>query len=554
MPGWQSYVQRSAPVLTRLPQEVLDFAGQQETLTLRALLEIDSHQSLPLQHLEGVVLTHSRWNSWKNAVEDLPDSVPVEVWQTTQHLDQLAALKRLHRLFATSEVPPVEEAWLSGLKIWDGASKVAWKSGSVRFKAIDLQHARLNQYTELINTEEDCAEVAAHRWLSARRGELEGVLRIEFELPVKRMLQQVEVHREKMGECVSQRSHDSLLQELVLDDIQSWLRYRLQEAAEKSMNTNIARTYRLLLEQQALEAEECVAIYIGSKRNPTGAVHLNRDGEILNQHSFAPGNNVIHGLKAWLGQCGVKDVILPIRAPHMRQLQQAIRELSKTHQVQRVREAGLSEARLDWEKDETAPLATELASAYVLGRRALFPNTEWSRIDPVRLGLGEYQDLLHEERLRQTLLDEQSLFALSLERVVVQKAPKVQVKNTPGNLAALNPLVKTIHDLRPGMTLKGVVSNITNFGAFVQFGLPSEGLVHLSELSERFVSHPSEVVRVGQNVSVRVLSVDTGARRISLTMKEARPPREHSSKPRRKVHNNSSRAQALRDLENLFKS
>ena len=79
--------------------------------------------------------------------------------------------------------------------------------------------------------------------------------------------------------------------------------------------------------------------------------------------------------------------------------------------------------------------------------------------------------------------------------------------------------VMEISDLKEGMTLTGVVRNVSAFGAFVDIGVHQDGLVHVSEMADRFVSNPLDFVRVGQNVRVRVLSVDTKKGRISLSMK-----------------------------------
>ncbi len=85
------------------------------------------------------------------------------------------------------------------------------------------------------------------------------------------------------------------------------------------------------------------------------------------------------------------------------------------------------------------------------------------------------------------------------------------------------PILRTdvldIEDLREGMTLKGTVRNITDFGAFVDIGVHQDGLVHISQLSHKFVKHPLDVVSVGDIVEVRVLSVDVKRKRIALTMK-----------------------------------
>ncbi len=79
--------------------------------------------------------------------------------------------------------------------------------------------------------------------------------------------------------------------------------------------------------------------------------------------------------------------------------------------------------------------------------------------------------------------------------------------------------VMGIEDLREGMELTGTVRNVIDFGAFVDIGVHQDGLVHLSQISEKFIKHPSQVLKVGDIVKVKVLSVDVNKKRISLTMK-----------------------------------
>lgn len=86
------------------------------------------------------------------------------------------------------------------------------------------------------------------------------------------------------------------------------------------------------------------------------------------------------------------------------------------------------------------------------------------------------------------------------------------------------PMLRTdvmgMEDLKSGMELKGTVRNVIDFGAFVDVGVHQDGLVHISQISDKFIRHPSEVLQVGQIVTVWVLSVDTAKKRISLTMKK----------------------------------
>lgn len=79
--------------------------------------------------------------------------------------------------------------------------------------------------------------------------------------------------------------------------------------------------------------------------------------------------------------------------------------------------------------------------------------------------------------------------------------------------------VRTLDDLQEGMELPGIVTNITNFGCFVDIGIKENGLVHVSQLADRFVSNPADVVRIHQHVRVKVISIDHERKRIQLTMK-----------------------------------
>ncbi len=84
---------------------------------------------------------------------------------------------------------------------------------------------------------------------------------------------------------------------------------------------------------------------------------------------------------------------------------------------------------------------------------------------------------------------------------------------------SFDPSIKTIEDLKEGQILPGIVTNITNFGCFVDIGIKENGLVHVSELADRFISDPSQVVSIHQHVKVKVLSVDLSRKRVQLSMK-----------------------------------
>ena len=94
------------------------------------------------------------------------------------------------------------------------------------------------------------------------------------------------------------------------------------------------------------------------------------------------------------------------------------------------------------------------------------------------------------------------------------------------------PLLRTdvmdLADLKPGMQLTGTVRNVVDFGAFVDIGVHQDGLVHVSQITDRFIRHPSEALTVGDVVEVTVLEVDEGKKRISLTMKQPREDKKRS--------------------------
>jgi uncharacterized protein len=105
--------------------------------------------------------------------------------------------------------------------------------------------------------------------------------------------------------------------------------------------------------------------------------------------------------------------------------------------------------------------------------------------------------------------------------------------------------VKGVSDLREGMVLEGTVSNVTNFGAFVDVGVHQDGLVHVSELSNRFVKDPREAVHVGEVVKVKVIGVDVALKRISLSMKALLPkPKRVTSRKAQAVYVKSEKRMA----------
>lgn len=127
------------------------------------------------------------------------------------------------------------------------------------------------------------------------------------------------------------------------------------------------------------------------------------------------------------------------------------------------------------------------------------------------------KQLLHNIDLRQYVTDKTGLPTLTDIMSELEKPgrdPRATVE-----VLEFDERVKVLSDLQPGMELNGIVNNITAFGVFVDIGIKENGLIHISQLCDRFISSPSEAVKVHQHVKVKVLEVDYERGRISLTMK-----------------------------------
>ena len=138
---------------------------------------------------------------------------------------------------------------------------------------------------------------------------------------------------------------------------------------------------------------------------------------------------------------------------------------------------------------------TKCSVAEFVGNKELRSKINLERYVTAQCGLPTLQDIMSE-------LDKPG------------RDPRAAIK-----VFAFSPDVSTIDDLKEGMVLPGIVSNITNFGCFVDVGVHEKGLVHISQLADRYVSDPNEVVSLHQQVMVRVLEVDRQRKRISLSLK-----------------------------------
>ena len=132
-------------------------------------------------------------------------------------------------------------------------------------------------------------------------------------------------------------------------------------------------------------------------------------------------------------------------------------------------------------------------------------------------------DLLRDENLRKQIVVQNyvtdTVGLPTLNDVLLELAKPGRDPRTEIQVFAFDPTVKTINDVKVGQILPGIITNVTKFGAFVDVGVHENGLVHISNMADRFVSDPTEVVALHQHVQVKVIEVDLERKRIQLSMK-----------------------------------
>ena len=172
----------------------------------------------------------------------------------------------------------------------------------------------------------------------------------------------------------------------------------------------------------------------------------------------------------------------------------------------------------------------------------------------IRKGIGE---VIGDSRLLRTLVPEKFIddrFGLPTVRDILKELEKPGRDPRPEfRTAAFREGVESAKDLQPGMILEGVVTNVANFGAFVDIGVHQDGLVHISAIADRFVKDPRTVVKAGDVVKVKVLEVDLARQRIALSMRlaEALPntqkaaPAPTSARARERQHSQPQPSSAM---------
>ena len=174
---------------------------------------------------------------------------------------------------------------------------------------------------------------------------------------------------------------------------------------------------------------------------------------------------------------------------------------------------------------EAYPVVQRILADLKLDMKSVIGNTDVLK----RLDAGKYVD---------------DRFGLPTVRDILKELEKPGRDPRPAfKTATFQDGVNDLKDLQPGMQLEGVVTNVTNFGAFIDIGVHQDGLVHISALSDKFVKDPREVVKAGDIVKVKVLEVDVARKRVALTMRmnDALPAKTPTTVPGQRLRPNQSK-------------
>ena len=502
---------------------------------------------ISLEHLSVLVAAHKRWRSWRQALErhQRKQALPKAVLEETTEPHQLGAIARAQELVPrTSET---EAQWHTRLKsavaIWNASLAVARREGEVVCHPGDPSAKRPPDYDEHAGQRQPIKEISPYRWMAWRRGEKNKAFRVGFTLPNERMQEIVQRRRDQIGAAVAELTDGQLLDRLVTCALPTVLKGLVDREMEDRAIATACGHYRDLLLGEPVLVRRVGACFMAHEHGMVGAVVVDERGGADNSRAFDPGESLIDEVVGFFSESKVDAVALPTGAVADPRLGHLARVVNEKFTVVRVRPAGIALARQQI-LDGPNPPAKEIASALVIGRRAVQPVVEWARIDPVALGLAEYQSQLDISRLRQSLLDVRA--QVSFERT----AKPVPGKSGEGAgivRSKLNTAVNSVDDLKAGMNLRGVVTDVADFGIFLELGLPYIGMIHVSELSERHGRDLLESMTIGRELPARVMTVDSVRGRIALTMKKG-----GGGKPTGK-RRSPARAAALAELEKLFK-
>lgn len=510
---------------------------------------------------------HRTYLEWKDSATSLRRSLaksglalPDGSYNNAQTPYELDALERIAGQCQRSGHPNQDD-WAAAVKahlaLFRSCIELSVAHGSVIVELKDSTHADAGMFSALVTARTILTELRGQPWLSLREGEEKGILKVTLELPDIEMQLQVERALPELGLLAEKRGVETVREYLLGDHVDPVVCDIMDNMSKQSVFDSIRSAYMNLLGTKPTRAEKIIAVYSDGPEGTCGVALLDKKGDVLDHAEITADDDAGVVVKALVDQHQPQIIALPDSDLDTNRMSE-IETATSTLTTYRVDHIAVDEARKKLSFGDMA------SSAVVLGRRLLKPGREWGRVDPLSLNLEEIGDNVDHEQLRHILFEAKLISSWNRRQ---KKVPK-QLSGSRRKAAIrssgkkLNPSLKSIRDLQPGMTVDGIITNLTRFGAFVNIGLSVEGMIHVSQLSIEFVEDPSHVVKVGQQLRVRVLEVVPEKERIALSLK---PPPEFQSQAKATTAGSKdgpqvtkreppkTRNAALADLDALFK-
>ncbi len=442
------------------------------------------------------------------------------------------------------------------VRLWRDSVALSLAHGSAIVEMAAPEHPDAKAFQHLVTSRAILSEISGLSWFAIRTGTREEILKLTLELPQKEIQRQTEARLQELGLLAEKRGAESLVDELITSDLETTINSILDVRAEREAIETARSAYMDLLATPPLQVDIVFAAYEEQSSGDVGMAVLDKRGDIIEHNHVQKGDDAEVVARDLVRRYPPGAAVFSTSSTESDRLQ-LVEEAVRPIEVVKIDDSVIHDAI------KNLSLNSAVAPAVVLGRRAIKPGREWGRVNPLSLDLGVLPKEIDTEKLGRILLETKQLS--SWERR--QRNPRRR-RGASGRSAAnkavgrkLNTFVRTIRDLKPGLVLDGIITNITRFGAFVNIGLSTEGMIHVSQLSEEFVEDPSEVVRVGQKVKARVLEVVPEKERIALSLKSAKeqidrekgPPVLDADGSKQKREPPKSRSAALADLDALFK-
>ncbi|MBU0552248.1 S1 RNA-binding domain-containing protein, partial [Myxococcota bacterium] len=487
-------------------------AQRSETLTPRLLLGLwraAARHRAHLAYLEEVASRRAQTGQC---------AIPSTLLKQTVTRHEVGVLERAEALSPPGRV--AEHRRRDGIKaslsLWNHCLLVARREGVVSV-SLDHDHPELEAWAESAEIVEGqtLLSVLPEEWLYLRRGVAAGVVTLDLILPPERLIGFVQSKGAEINAISGGRSPQALLDELVMCDLAEWA-MRLKDE-EAQLITMRAASERYLERIKATRPTQQVYAFVWVEPDEVGVVVALRDGKRL-AHGHTPreaGDDLVKLIEGLISHHPVEAIVISEQLDEVTAAQ--IKAGFAALEIIEADPTGVDEGRF-----QDLPVSEGRASN--LGRRRVRPLKYIGLMDPLALNLVE-PALAIPEALQQAVFKEIHAFGAAGFGVKdLQRPPPPPPKPAPKPQRVLNPTIKSVEDLRPGMNVEGIVTNITQFGAFINIGLSHEGLIHISEMSDQYVSKPEEVLTVGQELTARVLGIDRGRKRISLSLRSGERP------------------------------